>query len=136
MVFIRFTNSPFYTQHFINWILKIYNDYCRVFIDDIIIFSNIFNDYIEHLENFFFLFRKKNININLEKFYIRYPIVELLRYYIDTLKIYFIKNRIQSFYKLEFPSILKTLKDLSKSYKLLTFYNSLLYSNRKCSIKT
>ena len=72
--------------------LRIYNDHYRVFIDDIVIFLNIFNDYIEYLEDIFFLFRKKNISINFEKFYIEYPTVELLRYYIDILEIYSIED--------------------------------------------
>ncbi len=101
--------------------LKVYSDYYRIFIDDIVIFSNIFNNYIKHLEDIFFLFREKNININLEKFYIRYPIVELLGYYIDVLKIYSIENRTQSFYKLKFPSILKTLEIYLKAINFLYF---------------
>ncbi len=88
MVFIKFTNSSSYMQHFINRTLKTYNDHCRTFIDDVIIFLNTFNDYIEHLEDIFSLFQKKNININFKKSYIGYPIVELLGYYIDVLRIY------------------------------------------------
>src|SRR6266566_3072364 len=75
-----------------------------------IIFSDIFNNHIKHLEDIFSLFREKNISINLEKSYIRYPTVELLRYYIDTLGIYSMEDQMQSFYKLEFPSTLKALK--------------------------
>ncbi len=94
MVFIKFINFFLYIQHFINRILKIYSDHCRIFIDNVIIFSDIFNDHIKHLEDIFSLFQKKNISINLKKSYIRYPIIELLRYYIDTLKIYSIKDQI------------------------------------------
>jgi len=93
MILIRFTNSPFYTQYFIDWTLKAYNNHCRTFIDNIVNFSNMFNDYIKHLEDIFFLFQEKNININLEKSYIKYPTVELLRYYIDALKIHSIEDR-------------------------------------------
>src|SRR6266699_1831760 len=110
VVFIGFINSFLYIQCFIDWTLRVYNDHCRVFIDDIVIFSDMFNDYIEYLKDIFFLFRKKNININFKKSYIRYPTVELLEYYIDVLKIYFTEDRTQSFYKLEFLSILKVLE--------------------------
>jgi len=74
--------------------LKVYNDHYRIFIDDIIIFLDIFNDYIEHLEDIFSLFRKKNISINLKKSYIGYLTVELLKYYIDVLEIYSMEDRI------------------------------------------
>ena len=114
IILIRFINSPFYIQRFINRTLKAHNDHYRTFIDDIVIFSDIFNDHIEHLEDIFSLFREKNISINPKKFYIRYSIVELLRYYIDVLKMYSIEDRIQSFYKLEFLFILKTLETYLK----------------------
>ncbi len=110
VVFIRFTNSLFYIQRFIDRTLKTYNDHCRAFIDDVVIFSDTFNDHIEYLEDIFSLFREKNININPEKSYIGYPIVELLRYYIDALGIYSTEDRTQDFRKLEFPFILKALK--------------------------
>src|SRR6266699_1347498 len=86
-----------------------------------VIFSDTFNNYIEYLKDIFSLFQEKNISINLKKSYIRYPTVELLRYYIDILEIYFIKDRTQDFYKLEFPSILKTLKIYLKVINFLRF---------------
>ncbi len=92
MIFIRFTNFFLYIQYFINQTLRIYNDYYRVFIDDIVIFSNIFNDYIEYLKDIFSLFQEKSININPEKSYIKYPTIELLGYYINILKIYSIED--------------------------------------------
>ncbi len=93
IIFIKFTNSFLYIQYFINRTLKTYNNYYRIFIDNIIIFSDIFNNYIEYLKDIFSLFREKNININLKKSYIKYPTIELLGYYIDTLKIYSIEDR-------------------------------------------
>jgi len=76
----------------------------------VIIFSDIFNDHAKHLEDIFSLFQEKNININPEKSYIKYPTVELLRYYVDALGMYSTEDRTQGFYKLEFPSILKALE--------------------------
>ncbi len=99
-----------YIQRFIDQTLKIYNDHYRIFIDDVVIFSDMFNDYMEHLEDIFSLFREKNISINSKKSYIRYPTVELLKYYIDVLEIHSTEDRTQGFYELEFPSILKTLE--------------------------
>ncbi len=121
VIFIRLTNSPPYIQRFIDRILRAHNDHCRTFIDNVVIFSDTFNDYIEHLKDIFSLFREKNININPEKSYIGYPIIELLGYYIDVLGIYSMEDRIQGFYKLEFPSILKVLKTYLKVRNFLYF---------------
>ncbi len=93
VVFIRFTNSFLYMQCFINRTLKTYSNHYRTFIDDIIIFLDTFSDYIEYLKNIFSLFREKNININFKKSYIGYPTVELLRYYIDVLRMYSTEDR-------------------------------------------
>ncbi len=73
--------------------LKLYCKYYRTFIDNVIIFSNIFKNHRKHLKTIFFLF-KKNISINLEKSYIGYPFVELLGFYIDVLDIHFTEDRI------------------------------------------
>jgi len=72
--------------------LKEYREYCRAFIDDMMIFSDFFKDYIEHLNSVFSLFQKKNIGFNIEKSFIGYLFVELLRFYIDVLDIYFTED--------------------------------------------
>jgi len=88
MVFIRYTNSLLYTQCFIDKTLKLYYGYYRAFIDDMIIFSDIFKDHCKYLKMIFSLFEEKNININLEKLYIGYLFIELLGFYIDILNMY------------------------------------------------
>ncbi len=59
--------------------------YARAFIDDIVIFSDIADDYAKHLEALFQLFCDKNIAIALAKLYVGYPSVELLGFYVDSL---------------------------------------------------
>src|SRR6266566_4873342 len=86
-----------------------------------VIFLDTFNDYMEYLKDIFSLFREKNISINFKKSYIGYPTVELLRYYIDVLKMYSIEDRTRGFYKLEFSSILKALKIYLKTIGFLRF---------------
>ncbi len=110
VVFIRYTNSPFYIQCFIDRILKKYCKYYRTFIDDITIFSDSFKDYIEYLNSIFSLFQEKNIGFNIKKSFIGYLFIELLGFYIDALRMYFIEDRIQSFRQLEFLTMLKVLK--------------------------
>src|SRR6266566_1452509 len=122
-MFIRYTNFPLYIQCFINRTLKLYCKYCCIFIDDVIIFSDIFKDYNRHLRTVFSLFEKKSININPEKLFIDYPSVELFGFYIDTFDIHSIKDRIQSFHQLEFPA---TLKALEIYLKAISFLHSLI----------
>jgi len=110
--------------------LKEYREYCKVFIDDITIFSDFFKDYIEYLNFIFFLFQEKNIRFNTEKSFIGYSSVELLRFYIDMLKIYSTEDCIQDFYQLEFPATLKALetylKAISFLYIIILYYVQIL----------
>ena len=126
VIFIRYMNFLLYTQHFIDWTLKLYYKYCRIFIDDVVIFSNIFKDHSKYLGTVFSLFEEKSININSEKSFIGYFSVELLGFYIDTFGIYFIEDCIQSFRQLEFPAILKALKTylgaIGFLYSLILYY--------------
>jgi hypothetical protein len=94
VVFIGYTNSSLYIQRFIDRMLKEHREYCRVFIDDITIFSDSFKNYVEHLNSVFSLFQEKNIGFNIEKSFIGYPFIKLLEFYIDALDIHSTKDRI------------------------------------------
>ena len=100
-------------------LLKDYREFCCVFIDDIVIFSDIYEEYIQYLYSIFFLFSKKNVSLSPEKSFIGYPFVELLGFYIDTLGIHSTEKKTQSFRKLEFPNTLKTLKTYLKATDFL-----------------
>jgi len=73
----------------------------------------------------FFLFQEKNIRFNTEKSFIGYSSVELLRFYIDMLKIHSTEDRIQDFCQLEFPATLKALETYLKAISFL--YIIILY---------
>ncbi len=68
--------------------LKLHCKYYCIFIDNIIIFSDIFKDHGKHLKTVFSLFKEKNISINPEKSFISYSSVKLFGFYIDALSIY------------------------------------------------
>ena len=110
VIFIGYTNSLLYAQCFIDRTLKLYRKYCCAFIDDMVIFLDIFKDYNKYLETVFSLFEKKSININLEKSFINYLSVELFGFYVDALDIYFTEDCIQGFRQLEFLATLKALE--------------------------
>ena len=86
-----YTNSPLYTQCFIDRTLEKHRSYCRAFIDNVIVFSNSYKDHCWHLHTCFSLFQEKNIGFSPKKSFIVYPSVELLGFYIDTLGIYSIE---------------------------------------------
>ncbi|AEO59605.1 hypothetical protein MYCTH_2067066, partial [Thermothelomyces thermophilus ATCC 42464] len=64
-----------------------YSFYYYTFINDIVIFLDIAEDYIRYLKTIFNLFRKKNIAISPTKLYIGYLNVELLGFRVDSLSL-------------------------------------------------
>ncbi len=121
VIFIKYTNSPPYIQRFIDRTLKLHRKYCCTFIDDIIIFSNIFKDHSKYLRTVFSLFEEKSININPEKLFISYLSIELFNFYIDAFNIHSTEDRIQNFCQLKFLTILKVLKTYLRATNFLYF---------------
>ncbi|AEO68249.1 uncharacterized protein THITE_2051589, partial [Thermothielavioides terrestris NRRL 8126] len=96
------------------------------FIDNIIIFSDIADKYIKHLETIFSLFKKKNISITLAKSYIVYSSIELLSFYIDRFRLTNTKHCIAAFRNFAFLNNLKALEQyisvLGFLYYLILYY--------------
>lgn len=77
-----------------NRILKSYRHFAQTFINDLVIFSDIFETYQTYLKTIFQLFIKKNIDLSIEKSYVEYLSIELFGYYIDAFDVHFIEQRI------------------------------------------
>jgi hypothetical protein len=105
-----FRNSPAYVQRFMDKFLRDHRSYCRAFIDDIVIYSDTFQDHIQHLNIIFELFTKKRISIAPKKSFIGYPSVELLGFQVDALGLSTTRDRMAAFQSLEFPAQLKALE--------------------------
>jgi hypothetical protein len=62
----------------IDSVLRSYKIYARCYIDDIVIFSKIFEDYIEYLDKIFDLFDTLSIILKGPKAYLEYLLIILL----------------------------------------------------------
>ena len=82
-----FRNSPAYAQRFMDRLLDDHKEYCRAFIDDIVVFSETEDDHIRHLATIFDLFVSKNIAFSPQKSHLGYPSIELLGFKVDSLSI-------------------------------------------------
>lgn len=105
-----YRNSPAHAQRFMDRLLELHRSYCRAFIDDMIIYSDTFEEHCQHLSTVFDLFLEKGLSISPEKSYLGYPSVELLGFYVDSLGLSTIKERTEGFQNLEFPAQLKALE--------------------------
>ncbi|KHE79239.1 hypothetical protein GE21DRAFT_1221416, partial [Neurospora crassa] len=79
---------------FIDYKLYLYRIFVTRYINNIIVFSNITEDYLKYLEIIFKLFKDINLNIVLKKSFVAYLFIQLLSYYIDGLSIATTTDRI------------------------------------------
>ena len=91
-------------------VLRSYKIYARCYINDIVIFSKIFKDYIEYLDKIFNLFDTLNITLKKSKVYFGYLLIILLGQRVDVLKLSCLKDRITAILNFEFPITLKELE--------------------------
>lgn len=104
-----FKNTPPYVQRQIDNILREFKDFCRAYIDDIVIFSKTLDEHIEHLHKVFELFNRLHISLSPTKSFLGYPTVQLLGLKVDAFGLSTPKEKLEAITNLKFP---KTLQDL------------------------
>ena len=67
---MNYKKSLSYIQRIINKKLRLYKNFVKIYINNLIIFSPIFKIYFIHLRNFFQLLLKLKIIINLKKYFL------------------------------------------------------------------
>ncbi len=92
-----------------NNILREYS-YAKAYIDDVIVFSKILEDHLDHLNKVFALFQKMNITLEAIKTYLEYLTIALLDQKIDSLELFTIENKLKAITKMFFLKTLKNLK--------------------------
>ena len=105
-----FKNSPAYVQRFMDKLLRPHQMFARAFIDDIVIFSESFEEHQRHLREIFGLFVSKNIAISPTKSFIGYPSVDLLGFRVNGFGYSTTAQKVHAFQALAFPDRLKALE--------------------------
>ena len=91
-------------------ILRPYKPFARCYIDDIIIFSKIFEEYVEYLDTILKLFDRLGMMIKEVKTFLGYPSIILLGQRINGFGITISKERTAAIRNLIFLKILKNLE--------------------------
>ena len=107
---MKFRNSFFYVQRQINRDFRAYQQYARVYIDDIVIFSKTQSEHIVHLRNIFRILSTNNIVINLKKIYIDYSSITLLKEQVIFLDLFTDVQKMKTIANLDFLKTLEQLK--------------------------
>ncbi len=98
VVFIGFTNVPTAFQAYINQILKgLIDDFYIIYLDNILIFSKIEEEYMKHLQKVCWRLKKHKLYIKLSKCSFYQKEIEFLRFIINVKKIQMDSKRVQTF---------------------------------------
>ena len=108
---MNYHNSSAYIQRIINKILRPYRHFCRVYIDNIVIFFTSLKKHLSHLRLIFSTFKKINIHLFLRKFFFDYSFVQFLSQKVDVLRLTTAKKKLVVIVNLFF---LKTLAQFEK----------------------
>ncbi|AEO55545.1 hypothetical protein MYCTH_2052169, partial [Thermothelomyces thermophilus ATCC 42464] len=87
-----------------------YRYFVRVYINNIIIFSRIEEEYLQYLRTIYKILDKTYIHISIAKSFIDYLAIRLLRYIINSKSITKTDDRITAFKKLKFLDTLDSLE--------------------------
>src|SRR6266498_5307799 len=81
----RLTNAPAIFQKLMNYVLYDYlNDFVVVYLDDILVYSDTFDEHINHLRKVFTKLREANLVIKLKKCKFRQRKIKFLGHTIET----------------------------------------------------
>src|SRR5947207_9155253 len=80
------------------------------YIDDIVIFSNMLKDHINHLDQVFGCFTCLQISLNPVKSFVGFPNIHLLGQCVDFLELTTVEDKIRAITALFFSENLQTLK--------------------------
>lgn len=90
--------------------LRLFHNFAKAYIDNIMIFSKTFEDHFQYLRTIFKTIDKKNVTLNPEKTFLGYSSIVLLKQLVDTLSMTTATEKLAAIVKLAFPTILKALK--------------------------
>lgn len=99
-----YRNSPAYVQRMIDTILRPYpyGQFCRVYVDDIVIFSSSLEEHIQYLHAIFSTLDTINLHLSPKKSFLAYPSIRLLGEKVDALGMSTAEDKLRAISSLTF----------------------------------
>ena len=107
---MRFKNSFLYVQRKIDAILRKFREFCRAYVDNIVVFSRTLEKYLCHLHKIFKLLNKYNISLSSKKSFLDYSTVVLLSQKVNAFELTTTVDKLKTIAKLNFFYTLKNLE--------------------------
>ena len=108
-MFFDFKKSSPYAQHQLNAMLKSFKNFVKIYIDDIMMFSKMFNEHLEHFAKIFQFFKNHNISMFFIKSFFSFFDIILLKQRVNSFEMNIMKNKIKIIFAFSFFMILKEL---------------------------
>lgn len=105
-----FCNSVPYVQRQMDLLLKEFIEFCRAYLDDIVVASDTFDDHLRYLTLILDVLEKHGISLEPKKAYVAFPKVSLLGQRVDALGMTTLEDKIKAIASLEFPRTLRQLE--------------------------
>ena len=119
---MKYKNFVVYVQRFIDFILRKQWVFIKIYINNISIFSNIFEKHVEHLWTIFKIFAFKWINVSFIKNFLCYSSIKLLKQRMNALNMIISKNKFIVINKLKFSLFFTQLDHYINFMKYLWQY--------------
>ena len=110
VILMNFKKSSFYVQRQTNQMLRFYQKFSRVYMNNIIIFFKTFKKYMKHLRQIFRLFQQKRVSLIFIKSFLNYLFIILLNQRVDNLKLSTFEKKMIIITFLQFSTLLRDLK--------------------------
>lgn len=118
ILIINYRNFFIYVQKIINKILRPFRKFCKLYINNIIIYSSLIKKHVKHFKQIFKILIKINIYLISRKLFFDYFFIHLLNQKINILDLIIIINKFVIIVNLTF---LKILKQFEKYLRLIEY---------------
>lgn len=119
---MSFKNSSIHVQKQINFMLKKFREFAKIYIDDIVFHFTFLKQHVEHLNKKFQKFSKYNVILNSKKKNLNFFLIVILNQIIDAFDMIIVEKKLIAIVKFDFSKILKQLKTYFELTKYLRNY--------------
>ena len=114
VIVIKFKNSSVYVQKQIDFMLKDFREFAKIYINDIVFFFIFLNQYIKYFNKKFQRFSKYDVILNLKKKIFEYSSIVFLKQVVDVFDMFTFEKKLVVMIKLVFSKTFKKLKTYVK----------------------
>ena len=111
---MSYRNSFSYVQRQIDRVLRLYKQFVKTYINDIVIFSKLLQKHFDHFQKIFDVFAHNNIAVNSKKTYIEYFSVKLLKQQVNFFDLIADKDKLKVIAHITFSTTFKQFETYLK----------------------